>query len=248
MIDIHCHILPEVDDGAKSWEVAVTMCAIAWQDGIEHIVATPHANEEYFYDRKYLEDLLQKLQGETGGKPALSLGCDFHFSFENVQDAFANPSRYTIGNTPYLLVEFNDYSLPPAIDDSLSELLNFGLKPIITHPERNPMLQRTPERVLDWVRGGCAVQITANTLTGRWGRRADSTARWLFDREAVHIVASDAHGLTSRPPILSEARTLVQHMCGENVADALFTQNPRAVIQGKPLPYFPVPRLSADHY
>jgi protein-tyrosine phosphatase len=239
MIDIHCHVLPEVDDGAKSWDMAVEMCAMAWQDGIEHIVATPHANDEYFYDRSYYEELLQKLREQTSGKPALSLGCDFHFSFENVQEALTTAGKFTIGNTPYLLVEFNDFSLPPAIDENLARLINIGLKPIITHPERNPMLQRTPERVLDWVRGGCAVQVTANSLTGRWGRKADDTARWLFDHEAVHIVATDAHGIASRPPILSEAQTMVKQFAGELVADALVTLNPSAVISGEALPYFP---------
>ncbi len=239
MVDIHCHILPDVDDGAKSWETAVEMCAIAWQDGIQHIVATPHANDEYFYDRSYYEELLQKLRDQTGGKPALSLGCDFNFSFENVQEALTNAGKFTIGSTPYMLVEFNDYSLPPAIDESLGRLINIGLKPIITHPERNPMLQRTPERALDWVRGGCAVQITANSLTGRWGKKADATARWLFDRQAVHIIASDAHGLTSRPPILSEARNVVKEIAGDLVAEAVANLNPRAVVSGEPLPYFP---------
>lgn len=239
MIDIHCHVLPDVDDGAKSWEVAVEMCAMAWQDGIEHIVATPHANEEFFYDRKYHEELLQKLRERTGGKPALSLGCDFNFSYENVQEAQTNAGKFCIGNTPYLLVEFNDYSLPPAIDENLARLINIGLKPIITHPERNPMLQRTPERVLDWVRGGCAVQITANSITGRWGRKADATARWLFEKQAVHFLASDAHGVTSRPPILSEAKKVATELASEVVAEALVTLNPRAVVNGEPLPYFP---------
>jgi protein-tyrosine phosphatase len=239
LIDIHCHVLPDVDDGARSWDTAIEMCSIAWQDGIEHIVATPHANDEYFYDRSYYEELLQKLRVQTGGKPALSLGCDFNFNFENIQEALTNAGKFTIGSTPYLLVEFNDYSLPPAVDESLARLINIGLKPIITHPERNPMLQRTPERVLDWVRGGCAVQITSNSLTGRWGRKADATARWLFERKAVHILASDAHGTSLRPPILSEARGVAKEIAGEAVADALVNLNPRAVVNGEALPYFP---------
>jgi protein-tyrosine phosphatase len=215
------------------------MCAMAWQDGIEHIVATPHANEEYFYDRPYFEQLLQKLSDETSAKPALSLGCDFHFSFENIQDALVNPGRYTIGNTPYLLVEFSDFSLPPAIDENLAKLINIGLRPIITHPERNPLLQKSPERVLDWVRAGCSVQVTANTLTGRWGRKAEAVAQWLFECQAVHFLATDAHGLTSRPPILSEARDKVKKIAGKITAESIVTLNPRAVIHGDPLPYFP---------
>lgn len=239
MIDIHHHILPDVDDGAKSWGIALDMCKMAWADGIKHIVATPHANEEYHYDRPYFEQLLQKLREATGGKPALSLGCDFHFSFENLQDAFLNPGRYTIDRTPYLLVEFSDFSLPPAIEENLGKLINMGLRPIITHPERNPILQKTPQRVLDWVRAGCSVQITANSLTGRWGRTADATARWLFERKAVHFIATDAHGLTSRPPILSKARQIAEQIAGKFVAEAVVNLNPGAVIRGEPLPYFP---------
>jgi protein-tyrosine phosphatase len=239
MIDIHCHVLPEVDDGAKSWDVAVKMCEMAWQDGIEHIVATPHANEEYFYDRGYLEEIAGKLVAETGGKPKLTLGCDFHFSFENIQAVLENAGKFTIGHTPYLLVEFSDYSLPPSIEENLGKLINIGLKPIITHPERNPMLQRTPERVLNWVRGGCTVQVTANSLTGRWGQKALAITKWLLEQQAVHFLATDAHSLESRPPILSKARDEAVRMVGAVVAEMLVGGNPKAVIHGEELPYFP---------
>lgn len=239
MIDIHCHVLPEVDDGAKSWDAAVKMCAMAWQDDIEHIVATPHANEEYFYDREYLQGILDKLMTETGGKPKLTLGCDFHFSFDNIQAVAENAGRFTIGHTPYLLVEFSDYSLPPSIEENLGKLINMGLKPIITHPERNAMLQRTPQRVLNWVGGGCAIQVTANSLTGRWGQRALAMTKWLFEQKAVHILATDAHGLESRPPILSKARDEAAKLAGDVVAEMLVAGNPRAVINAEELPYFP---------
>jgi protein-tyrosine phosphatase len=239
MIDIHCHVLPDVDDGARSWDIALKMCAMAWEDGIEHIVATPHADNEYFYDRPYFEQILHKLSQATGAKPALSLGCDFHFSFDNIKEVLVKPGKFTIGKTPYLLVEFSDFSIPPTTEENLVKLMKNGLRPIITHPERNLILQRTPERVLDWVRLGCAVQVTANALTGRWGKKAEATAHLLFEREAVHILASDAHGLDSRPPILSVAREQARKIAGDLVADMLVTENPRAVINGEQLPYFP---------
>ena len=239
MIDLHCHILPTVDDGAKTWEIALQMCAMAWQDGIEHIVATPHANDEYYYDRDYLQSLADKLVAETGGKPKLTLGCDFHFSFDNIQAALESPGKFSIGHTPYLLVEFSDYSLPPSIEEHLGKLINIGLKPIITHPERNPMLQRTPERVLHFVDAGCAVQVTANSLTGRWGQKALATTKWLFEKQAVHMLATDAHSLESRPPILSKARDEAAKLVGAEIAEMLVTGNPKAVIAGEGLPYFP---------
>ena len=108
MVDIHSHILPEVDDGPKSWDVSIAMCQAAAADGITHMVATPHANDRYQYDRERLQGVLERLQKEAGDAPKLSLGCDFHLSYENIQDALAHPKRYVIGNTRYLLVEFSN--------------------------------------------------------------------------------------------------------------------------------------------
>ncbi|MBZ5569872.1 MAG: exopolysaccharide biosynthesis protein [Acidobacteriia bacterium] len=239
MVDIHSHILPEVDDGAQSWEMAVHMCHMAAQDGIEHMVATPHANGEFAYDRRWLRSLLDELRQRTGDKPKLSLGCDFHFSYENLESLAQTPHLYTIEDTPYLLVEFSDFSVPPSVTDELEDLLRRGLIPIITHPERNLLLQRMPERVLDWVRLGCAVQVTASAVTGLWGDRAKKIAQWLLDREAVHILATDSHSVEGRPPILSAARDAISRVYRPSVARALTDDNPRAVVTGQPLPYFP---------
>src|SRR5690348_16329574 len=113
MVDIHCHILPNIDDGSRSWEISEKMVDVAAGDGITHIVATPHANGQYQYDRKRFTELLLQLQGRVGGKIAFSLGCDFHMSFENLAALFAGPEQYVIGDTRYLLIELNDYSIPP---------------------------------------------------------------------------------------------------------------------------------------
>ncbi|HYL95918.1 MAG TPA: CpsB/CapC family capsule biosynthesis tyrosine phosphatase, partial [Terriglobales bacterium] len=141
MVDIHCHIIPEVDDGAPSWDVALEMCEMAAHDGIEHIVATPHADFQYAYNREELAARLERLQQLSGGSPRLTLGCDFHLSYENIQDALAHPTRYVIEGTRYLLVEFSNYSIPQQITDSFLKLGDCGVTPIITHPERNPILR-----------------------------------------------------------------------------------------------------------
>ena len=235
MIDIHCHILPEVDDGPKSWETAEAMCHMAAEDGIEHMVATPHANDRYYYDRAYLTDLLQQLRLRVGPKPQLSLGCDFHLSFENMQAALETPERWCIANTRYLLVEFNNFSIPPQIDDWLARMCTKEVTPIITHPERNPILQKTPERVLQWVSCGCAVQVTASALTGSWGDSAVKLARQFLKRDAVHVLATDAHDTVRRPPILSQARKIVEKEFGPSVAQVLVEENPAAVLANNPL-------------
>jgi protein-tyrosine phosphatase len=236
MVDIHCHILPDVDDGARSWDIAVQMCAMASKDGIEHIVATPHANSEYVYDRAYLQSLLDELIRRAGNHVTLSLGCDFHFSYENIQEALRNPHRFTIADTNYLLVEFSNFSIPPATGENLSALIHEGLTPILTHPERNPLLQQSPERVLEWVSLGCLVQVTGSALTGRWGRRARAVAEWLLENNAVHVLATDAHGTDDRTPVLSSGRDAAAEIIGMEKAAALVDDYPRAIVSGLGLP------------
>jgi protein-tyrosine phosphatase len=241
MIDIHCHILPEVDDGPRSWDIAVEMCRLAWADGITQMVATPHANDRYSYDRRYLAGLLDQLRGLVGGGPQLELGCDLHLSYENLERVLEQPHSYTIGETNYLLVELSNYSVPFQITECFTRLGDRGLTPIITHPERNPLLQQTPQRVLEWVEQGCLVQITASALTGYWGERPEIVSHWLLDRAAVHIIASDAHDSKRRVPVLSEAREAAARIAGVECAQALVEANPGAVMNGQPIPYCPRP-------
>ena len=243
MFDIHCHILPEVDDGPKSWDIAVEMCRMAVADGITHAVATPHANNRYSYDRNYLKDLLAQLQARVGTSPQLSLGCDFHLSYENLERVLEQPHLYTIGETNYLLVELSNYGVPIQIADCFMRLGDRGLTPILTHPERNPILQQTPQRVLEWVEQGCLVQVTASALTGFWGERPEIVAHWLLDRSAVHFLATDAHDHKRRVPILSQGRDLAAQIAGSEYAQALVESNPAAVVGGQPIPYCPRPVL-----
>jgi protein-tyrosine phosphatase len=243
VVDIHSHILPEVDDGPKSWDVSVAICRMAAADGITHQVATPHANDRYHYDREYLQGLLAHLQELVGAAPKLSLGCDFHLSYDNVQDALAHPSRYAIEGTRYMLVELSNYSVPQQTTNSFIRLGDCGLTPIITHPERNPILRETPQRVVEWAEQGCVIQMTGSALTGFWGERVRRAAHWLLEHEAVHVLATDAHDTEKRIPILSTARNAAAEICGEEVAEALVEGNPRAIIGSQPLPYFPRPLM-----
>jgi protein-tyrosine phosphatase len=241
VVDIHSHILPEVDDGPKSWDVSVAMCRAAAADGITHQVATPHANDRYPYDREYLQGLVAHLQQLVGDEPKLSLGCDFHLSYENIQDALAHPTRYVIEGTRYLLVEFSNYSVPQQTTDSFLKLGDCGITVIITHPERNPILRESLQRVVEWAEQGCVIQMTGSALTGFWGERTRRAAQWLLERQAVHVLATDTHDMEKRVPILSTSRDAAAEICGAEVAEALVELNPRAIITNQPLPYFPRP-------
>ena len=236
MIDIHCHPLWGVDDGARSFEVSVEMCKMATADGITHLVATPHCDYEYGYNQEVNRAKLGELQSAIGGTPQLLLGCDFHLSYDNIQQAAEDRTRFTINGTNYLLVELGEQFIPEQMDRVFYEIQCADLLPILTHPERNPVFQQHPELLYHWVTRGCLVQVTAKSYTGGFGRRAQHFAEMWLEQNLIHFFASDAHDSKHRPPILSECSRRLKEIRGEKVADLLLQENPRAVIEGRPLP------------
>jgi protein-tyrosine phosphatase len=239
MVDIHCHILPGLDDGAESFEVSVEMAEMAIADGITHVVATPHSSSMFSFDAEAVKRLRGELQEKVGDRLQLATGCDFHLSFENLQDIASNTAKYTINQKSYLLVEFADFSIPASMDDALHQLQLLGLSVIITHPERNRLICSHPERLRKWLQRGCYVQVTAQSVLGRFGGRAQKYAEQWLDEDMVHFVASDAHNTTRRPLQLREAYEAVSKRRGEEIAEALFQENPLAAFEGRPLPYEP---------
>ena len=235
MVDIHSHILPAVDDGAKSWEIAIGMCRMAAADGITHMVASPHSNDEFHFDRPAHEATLSQLRDKIDGALELSLGCDFHLSFDNIVALRRNPAEFCIGNTNYLLVEFSDFGVSRQLFTTLEEFLDLGLVPIVTHPERNPMFQAKPELVIQMAELGCVVQVTANSVVGFWGSGPRKLAEWLLKKGAVHVLATDAHDLLRRTPTLSNAREAVAKLAGKDVADTLVSRNPEKIVLGASL-------------
>lgn len=236
MIDIHCHPLSGVDDGAETFETSVAMCKMAAADGITHIVATPHSNYTYKFQPEVNREKLAELQAALGDTPKLLLGCDFHLSYDNIRQLIDNRSHFTINQTSYVLIELAEHFIPEQFDQVFYELQVAGLTPILTHPERNSVVRRKPELVYHWLTRGCLVQVTAQSYTGGFGATAlELTEEWL-ERNLIHFFATDAHDPKHRPPILSRCYKKVAEIRGQEVADLLFTQNAEAVIQGKQLP------------
>ncbi len=212
------------------------MCRMAAKDGITHLVATPHSNYSYTFDPGLNRQLVRELQEKVGEKPKLLLGCDFHLSYDNIQACLQDSRDFTINHTSYLLVELPDQFIPDNLNRVYYEIQVAGLKPIVTHPERNPLLQRRPEVLEHWVSIGCLVQVTAQSYTNGFGSRARKLSERLLDAGAVHFLATDAHDLKRRPPILSRCYDKVAEDKGQEIADLLLQQNPEAVINGRPLP------------
>jgi len=235
MVDIHSHILPGVDDGAKSWEMALEMCQMAAADGITHIVATPHANDQFAYDRRKHEEAIAQLREKVSGTIELSLGCDFHMSFDNIQTLRKNPAEFCIGKTNYLLVEFSDFGVSPQMIEMMKEFLDNGLRPIVTHPERNRILQQKPKMIVEMAEIGCVIQVTASSFTGFWGTGPKKTAQWLLKNDALHVLATDSHDPVRRKPVLSAGRAAVTELAGEEIAELLVNKNPGAIVRGESL-------------
>jgi len=215
---------------------------MAAADGITHIVATPHANYRFLFDPDVNRRVRDELQQQIGDSLTLLLGCDFHLSYENLEAVRLDPARFTINGRQYLLVEFADTNIPPNMDQIFFDLISLRLVPIITHPERNPLLSKDLEQIRKWIEAGSLVQITAGSFLGRFGKRAHKSAFQMLRRQMVHFIASDAHDAESRPPLLSEARQTIAAEQGEEVATALSESNPRAAVEGQPLPWFPEPQ------
>ena len=239
MVDVHCHILPGLDDGPDGIEQSLAMAESAINDGITHVVATPHCSGEYAFDYPRVQRLREQLQNELGARLTLATGCDFHLNPENLDALRNGASRFCINQHDYLLVEFNEISIPPSMDDTLHSLQLKGLRPIITHPERDGILRRQPERLAKWARLGCYVQVTAGSLTGTFGPRAQEDSLCWIGRGLVHFVASDAHNTKRRPLRLQAAYEVVRKQFGDEKARALFLENPFAAFEGRNLPHIP---------
>jgi protein-tyrosine phosphatase len=231
-IDVHSHFLYGVDDGAATLEDSLAMLRMAAKHGTSDIVASPHANMEYHWDGELNRQRLAEIAAASDSGIRLHAGCDFHLQYENIEDAIRHPRKYTIAGKQYLLVEFSDLIIFKSTTQIFSDLLAAGMVPLITHPERNLLLQMRLAEIREWVGMGCGVQVTGQSLLGHFGSKAQRFSETLLDEQLVHVAASDGHDVKRRPPILDDAYNHLRERWGELTARRLCQENPSNILRG----------------
>lgn len=239
MIDLHSHILPGQDDGPRYLEESLEMLRIAADSGTTDIAATPHANHQFQFDPAIIQRKLMELRDASGLLPRIHYGCELHLTAENIAVAYRLPTDYCIASANYVLIELPDLQIPPNTEEILSRLIASGIRPLIAHPERNPALQKQRRQLQKWIALGCAVQITAQSVTGSFGASARIAAEDFLRRGLVHVVATDAHDVRHRPPVLTLARKWVEDRFDAATARLLFERNPAAILDGKTVAAIP---------
>ena len=239
MIDLHSHLLPGIDDGAPDLATALALAKIAVNDGITHMVCTPHIHPgRYDNTPEIIAQALAELQQgliEQQINLVINAAAEVRFGMELMIAVKQNAIPF-LGEwqaQPVLLLEFPHGDIPFAAERLTAWLLQQGIKPIIAHPERNKGLLRTPEKLKPFLEQGCLLQVTAGAVAGRFGKAAQEFAQKLLKEDMVTILASDAHNIEYRPPVLSEGRDAAAALIGEPAAQRLVLDNPWQIAQNK---------------
>lgn len=234
-VDIHCHLVPGIDDGAKSWQESLAMARMAVADGIETIVVTPHQLGGYAHNsgeliRHRTQELQQELDANRIPLQVLS-GADVRIDngmIEGLKDGsvltLADRGRHVLLELPHEMY----FPLEPVLDD----LDRVGMVGILSHPERNQGLLKQPSLIETLVDYGCLMQVTAGSLTGTFGPASQNMAEWMLNEGLVHFLSTDAHSPKARRPLLGRAFQRAAEMVGEEIAIDLCCTNPAAVANG----------------
>lgn len=238
MIDIHSHLLPGLDDGARSWEEMLEMARLAYEDGVRVMAATPHMMWDGVYANRApqvlerVEEAQRRLE-EAGVPLRIVAGGEIYLSPETPAGIQSGAFLTYSDRRRFALVELPSSEVPAYAERIFFECQLQGVQPVLAHPERNPALMSDLERLSSWVERGILLQVNARSLLGESGPRVQEAAESLVERRLVHFVASDAHSTRRRAPGLSEARARIKALAGEEMARVLVEENPRRLLEGE---------------
>ncbi|CAB1275783.1 tyrosine-protein phosphatase [Candidatus Nitrosacidococcus tergens] len=236
MIDLHCHILPEIDDGASDLETALAMARVATGDGITITACTPHIYPG-LYDNTVegIKEAIEKLQQQlivAGIELKLVLGADIQIT-PDLRQKLQDKKVPTLNESRYFLFEPPHHVHPPGFADLAFNVATHGYVPVITHPERLTWIGDHYSVFKDLALKGSWIQITAGSLTGRFGRSAQYWGEKMLDDGLVHILATDSHGVKKRPPLLGEGMLAAEKWVGDQEARYLVEDRPQAILNNQ---------------
>ena len=239
MVDIHCHILHQFDDGASSLAESLAMARMASQTGVTDIVATPHFAGETAALRS-LPPLLERFQELSQAIAEEGIPIRLHHGAEILcmdETAALAKKRLlpTIGQTDYFLTEFYFDEDLRFMDDMLYRLSAAGYIPVVAHPERYDAINQDPLILERWFRRGYVLQLNKGSILGAFGRRAEHAAHLILEAGLAHVVASDAHSATRRTPHMGGLNRWMEHHLQPEYARILVEDNPRRLIRGEEL-------------
>lgn len=236
MVDLHTHFLFGIDDGASSLSESLSLAQMAVQDGITACAVTPHIHHgRYDNARSTIALHVQAFRAALAKENIpldVHMGAEVRIGFEAFEQILKGevPFLGTVNGCQILLLELPHDQVPVGTSQFVNKLLNLNIRPLIAHPERNKGIVADIKRLRPLVDAGCWLQVTAGSITGDFGEPARKIAHQLLDEDIVHIVASDAHNLTARPPRLSQARALVAQKWDEQLAQLLFSTRPARIL------------------
>jgi protein-tyrosine phosphatase len=239
MIDIHAHILPDIDDGPKTFDESIEMLQKAQADGIQAIVATPHTLDGvYSCTPEMVSERIDNLNTQIK-KNNISMtvypGMEIHIC-DDLHAQLEHQSLISLNNTRYVLIELPAQLIPPQFKDVVFQLRLKGYYPILAHPERNFAVQKHPEILNDFIEWGVFMQVTAASVTGFFGGRIKKLSQKMLQDRVVHFLASDAHSSDSRLPVLSEAYFICEKILKDKKeARKLVEDNPKKLIHNEPI-------------
>jgi len=239
MIDIHCHILPGLDDGSNNIEETLGIVRQLQEAGFKTLLATPHVLEgrDLLTPQEILaaiENVQKSLKGAEISVEVLP-GAE-NYIFPDMAKWARDQRLMTLGNTgKYLLLELPMLEIPHYTDQVFFELQVAGLTPVLAHPERNRGLVENPERLLDWAKRGILFQLDLRSLSGKYGPEPKELANLMLHSDLIHLIGSDAHRVARSPLSYLEALESVREIVGEERFKDVTLSNPQAILDGKPL-------------
>ena len=242
-VDIHCHILPGIDDGARDRAEAIDMARLAQDQGTVTIVTTPHnfprSHQSVLEESQYRVGLLSRAVAEHNLNVTLLSGQEIRIT-NRLKEQLESGDGVTINTTRYVLTEPPFNSAPDYVDEQIEAIIALGYRPVLAHPERNTIIQKDPDIVRRLIAKGALTQLNTGSLFGHYGPGSREAGEYLLHQEMMHVIATDAHGSTgNRVPNMRDGFDRVAELTSEARAWALARDNPLAITEERDVPYRP---------